>query len=129
MICEETVKKYCEDYTKIENYEKAIADKTQTWDCHHRMEAVYTGAELKKYGLYYDREPHQLIFLTHGEHTALHQKGRKRGPLSEEHKANMSTALKGRKFSEEHKAKISAACKGKKKVKHWRLENGKRVYY
>ena len=25
----------CADYTKIENYDKAIADKEQMWDCHH----------------------------------------------------------------------------------------------
>ena len=33
------VKKFCcEDISKIENYAAAIADTTQTWECHHRME-------------------------------------------------------------------------------------------
>ena len=41
------------------------------------MEAVYTREELIKYGLYYDREPHQLIFLTKAEHTTLHRTGTK----------------------------------------------------
>lgn len=129
MICERTVKKYCKNFEKIENYEAAIADTTQTWHCHHRMEEVFTTEELKRAGWYYDRKPQELIFLTKAEHIALHMKGKKRGPLSDEHRANMSAAKIGKKHSEEHKAKISAACKGKKKVKHWRLENGKRVWY
>lgn len=34
-----STKAYCkDDITKIENYEKAIADKTQTWAIHHRLE-------------------------------------------------------------------------------------------
>lgn len=32
-------KKYCcEDISLIENYEKAVNDKTQTWCCHHKLE-------------------------------------------------------------------------------------------
>lgn len=41
-----------------------------------------------------------------------------RGPLSEEHRAKLSAARKGKKLgpkSEEHKAKLSAANKGKKR--------------
>lgn len=60
-------------------------------------------------------------------------KGRK---LSEEHIANMSAALKGRPatnkgkhLSDEQKAKMSAAMKGKNKGKHWKLIDGKRVWY
>ena len=33
----ESYKKYCcEDPSLIENYDKAIADTTQTWEIHHR---------------------------------------------------------------------------------------------
>ena len=43
MISENQVKKYCrEDISLIENYDKAINDKTQTWDCHHRKESQYS---------------------------------------------------------------------------------------
>ena len=193
MINKNNIKKLCKDYARIENYEKAIADTSQTWDCHHRMEALYTRDELIKYGLYYNREPHQLIFLTRKEHNALHHKGKNRSAetkqkiseankgnkLSEEHKAKISEAKKGnknmlgkkhsedtkrkmseaakkrdpstraptygmigKKHSEEAKAKMSEAHKGKafseetkaklseaKKGKHWKLVNGKRVYY
>ena len=39
MINEHNAKKFCkEDISKIENYDKAIADTTQVWDCHHRTE-------------------------------------------------------------------------------------------
>lgn len=69
-------KKYCYDYTKIENYDKAISDKDETWDCHHRSEILPCGNfsrdTLKKYGLYYNRQAEELIFLTHSEHTKLH---------------------------------------------------------
>ena len=103
MICLRTVTKFCKDYTKIENYDKAMADTTQTWYCHHRMEAVYTRAELIKYNLYYGREPHQLIFLTRADHKALHNK------------LDGCNYFKGKKHSEETKAKISATMTGRKR--------------
>ncbi len=153
MINERCAKRYCKDFTKIENYDKAIADTTQVWECHHRMEAVYTRKELIKYGLYYKREPHQLIFLTPSEHTKLHFKGK---VLSKETRANMSKRQKGRiitwgnKISEakkghttsdETKRKISEGNKGKRmsdeakskisasrKGKHLVMVNGRRTY-
>lgn len=48
--------------------------------------------------------------------------------LSEEHKRKISEAMKGKKrgpHSEEHKRKLSEVCKGK----HWKLVDGKRVWY
>ena len=33
------VKKYCSDFTKIENYEDAILS-NERWDCHHRLEIM-----------------------------------------------------------------------------------------
>lgn len=45
--------------------------------------------------------------------------------LSEETKKKMSEAKKGKKFSEEHKKKIGEAHKGM----HWKLVDGKRVWY
>ena len=57
------------------------------------------------------------------------QKGK---PKSEETRKKMSEAQKGRKISEEHKRKMSEAHKGKPsptKGKHWKLVDGKRVWY
>lgn len=51
-----------------------------------------------------------------------YNKGRK---LSEETRRKMSEARKDRKFSDEWKKKISEAKKGK----HWKLVDGKRVWY
>ena len=49
-----------------------------------------------------------LVYLTHSEHTKMHNKGKK---LSEETKQKMSEAKKGKHFSDEHKRKISETKK------------------
>lgn len=133
MINVQNAKMYCkEDLYKIENYDKAIADTTQTWDLHHRTEIWWNCSEqdLIDNECYYNRKACELIFLTHSEHISLHHKGKtfseetrrkiseaKKGKLlSEEHRRKMSEAKKGKKrmpFSEEHRRKISEAKKGK----------------
>lgn len=129
MICISNVKRYfCKgDITKIENYDKAIADTTQTWECHHRLETHTPDGErraedldvedLMTLDLYFDRPPEELIFLTKADHRRLHWEGRKRnlGPQTEEHRRRLSEAHKGKKQSEETKRKISEARKGKKR--------------
>ena len=73
-----TAKSYCcEDLSLIENYELAIADTTQTWDCHHRVEVLdgrkmFSRDELKHLNLYFDRPAKELIFLTKSEHSKIH---------------------------------------------------------
>lgn len=156
MICEQTIKKFCNDFTKIENYEKAIADIAHTWQCHHRLEthnsdgterprdAQLSREELIALGMYYNRPAEELIFLTEAVHKRLHNVGKKRRTFSEEWKRNMSEAHKGKHHSEEHKKKLSEANKGKHsevseetrrksseahKGKHWKLVDGKRVWY
>lgn len=69
--------KYCsDDITKIENFNEAINDRTQTWVIHHRLEIqgdnVCTQQDLKDRGLYYNRPASELIFLTCSEHSRLH---------------------------------------------------------
>lgn len=80
MINEYYAKKFCcEDLSLIENYDKAISDTTQTWDCHHRGEVLLCGrfsvSDLKKFELYFNRPASELIFLTRSEHRRLHLKG------------------------------------------------------
>ena len=56
------------------------------------------------------------------------QKGKKHQPLSAEHKRKISESMKGKKHqprSEEHKRKLSESLKGR----HWKIENGKRIWY
>lgn len=81
MISERQIKKYCcEDISLIENYYKAINDKTQVWDCHHRLEIhgkiLLSANELKDLDLYYNRPAYELIFLTKQEHHELHANNR-----------------------------------------------------
>ena len=71
----EIVSLYCkEDPSLIENYDKAINDNTQIWECHHRLETDLNLSmqELKDRNLYYDRPPSELIFLTKAEHSRIH---------------------------------------------------------
>ena len=125
MINEYCAKKFCcEDISLIENYALAVADTTQTWDCHHRGEILpcgrYEVKDLKKFGLYYKRPANELIFLPHDEHISLHHKGVPRPylkgvPLSEEHKQAISDAMKGvpkGPMSEATKQKMSDSHKG-----------------
>lgn len=98
MIKEVAVYAYCkEDISKIENYEKAITDSTQTWDCHHRAEILpcgrFSADMLIKYGLYYHRPANELIFLTHSEHARIHRKGVHK---TQHCKEQMSKSLKGK---------------------------------
>lgn len=121
---------FCRSPELIENYEAAISDTTQIWECHHRREDEFSKKELISLGLYYDRPPEELIFLTKSEHTRLHMNGNlynKGRAISEETRAKLSESHKGqlpwnkgrpgpnkdRKFSEETRKKISEAKKGK----------------
>lgn len=133
MICERTIKLFCkDDILLIENYDKAISDKTQTWHCHHRGEILCCGRfsreELKRFNLYYNRPACELIFLTNSEHVRLHTKGkpscRKGKTCSAETKRKISEAKKN--MSDETKIKMSKAKLGNTAVRgtYW-YNNGK----
>lgn len=113
MIDEVRAKKYCkEDISKIENYDKAIADTTQTWICHHRTAIWWncTTKDLIENKCYYHRKACELIFVTESEHKSLHHTGK---TLSDETKKKISEARKGKPRSDETKMKISASNKGR----------------
>lgn len=106
-----TVRSFCkEDISHIENYDKAIADNTQTWDCHHRLEIqgdnILSVQELKSQGLYYKRPACELILLTHSEHAILHNQNRKA-----DWKNKISMAKKGKTVSKETCELISIKTK------------------
>lgn len=134
---------YCRQPELIENYSKAIADNSEIWACHHRLETHNSDgerrlvdileSELIALGLYYDRPPEELIFLTQSEHMRLHRIG-KPGAMKDRHhsdetKRKMSESRKGKPKSEDHKRKLSEAHKGQKKGMHWKLVDGKRIWY
>ena len=124
MINEKYAKLFCkEDISKIKNYNKAIADDTQTWECHHMTETWWncTRQELIDNECYYNRKACELIFLTKEEHVRLHKKDK---VLTEEHRKKISASLNGHQHSKESLKKMSAAFKGKT----WKLIDGKRVW-
>ena len=96
---------FCRHPELIENYDKAITDETQVWECHHRLESCFTQKFLIDMGLYYDVEPEALIFLTKAEHSKIDSYCKR---IGETHK--------GKKHSEETKKKISETLKGQKPV-------------
>ena len=126
------VKKFCKDYTKIENYEEAVKDTSQTWHCHHILGEILTREQLKDHDFYYDVPPCMLKFVTRAEHRRLHNAGkhhsdetcrkisesmkgrtssRKGVTLSEDTRRKMSESHKGKKFSEETRKKMSESHK------------------
>lgn len=120
MISEYNAKRFCRDeISTIENYDKAIADSTQTWDCHHRdeirtlpsgMTVIRSREDLREAGRYYGCPANELIFLRHSEHERLHNSGK---VLSEETRKKMSESAKGRTFNEESKIRMSESAKGR----------------
>lgn len=158
MISEKCVKTFCNgDITKIENYDKAIADKNQMWECHHRLEVSPTGKYVSKrrlieLGLYYDMSPEYFIFLTKSEYIRLHSKsigysnldwtGKHHSETTKQKIRNKKLGKepwnkgkkvgfcwnKNKKLSDEHKLHLKERHKGTKDL-HWKLIEGKRVYY
>ena len=139
MINEKQAHKYCrDDLYKIENYDKAIADTTQTWHLHHRLELTLDGEfalthkQLKMHDMYYNRPYYELIFLTRSEHTRLHNMH-----MSEDRRRKISESIKsekhpmyGKHISEEHRRKISESLKGKStwnKGKHLSDETRRKI--
>ena len=109
-------KRYCsEDISLIENYEKAKADDFKGWVIHHRLETHNLDGTRRKRDLsiedltaldmYMYRPANELIFMRRDDHLSLH--------------------FKGKHISEEHKKRVSEANKGR----HWKLVDGKRVWY
>lgn len=103
MINEKLVKKYCkEDISKIKNYDKAIADTTKVWHCHHILGEILSKEQLEAHDFYYNVPACMLKFVTSSEHKALHLKNREGL-----HKGKNHTELAKQKMSLAHKGKSS----------------------
>ena len=97
MISETHAKKFCEeDISLIENYEQAVNDKNNKWDCHHRLGEQYSRKYLIENGLYKKRPASELIFILEEEHRRFHNKGKH---LSEKTKKKMSKVKIGNHYS------------------------------
>ena len=64
--------RFCDKPELIENYDKAVADTTKVWECHHRLEEFVSKEWLIEHNDYYNVSPNELIFLTKAEHQHLH---------------------------------------------------------
>lgn len=110
---------FCKEPEKIENYEKAKSENFVRWNCHHRLETHNSDGikrlvsisrqELMALGVYFDRPPEELIYLTVSEHTSIHSSTRHR---TEEQKQKISNTLKGHQVSADVRKKISNKLKG-----------------
>lgn len=111
MIAKNLKGKCKDDISKIENYEQAINDKENVWDCHHRLELTLEGEyahskeDLIRMDMYYNRPYFELIFMKQSEHLALHKKIR---PVTKSTREKIKKALTGRKLSEEHIQKLTS---------------------
>ena len=129
--------RYCKDYEKIENYEKAKKDNFKGWECHHRLETHNSDGErrpvdigyeeLKALNLYYNRPAEELIFLTTREHNAIRKVSAETRNKMREAKKGEKNPNYGKKLSEETKKKLAESHKGKNiwiRGRHW-YNNGK----
>lgn len=121
MISIKQLKLFCrEDIALIENYDKAVADNSQTWECHHRLEIqgniLMSVEDLIEQGLYYNRPACELIFLTKSEHRKLHADNQLPSARQKNSIANSGSgnAMYGKHHTKEAKKKMSEAKKGNK---------------
>ena len=96
---------------------KACKGKKRSEEARKNMSKAQKDGKNGFYGRHHTEETRKKI--------AAAQKGKKRKPFSEETKKHLSEVHTGKKLLEETKKKISESHKGK----HWKLVDGKRVYY
>ena len=134
----------------IENFTKEIITIAMSKSEANVLEKFYIAKERKEntYGCYNIADGGEGVSFWKGKHFSEEHKKRisdKMKNPSEETKKKMAEAKKGKHFSEEHKKRISESAKGRKvseetrkrlseakrqwKVRHWKLVDGKRVWY
>lgn len=118
MIAAKAYKYCCEDLSLVENYDKAIADKENTWHVHHRDEirVLPSGMVVRRSiqdlvdaGRYYQCPANELIFVTQEMHNTIHFLGcvgnRKGSTQSTETRLKLRAANLGKRYSPEVNAK------------------------
>lgn len=116
MIREINAWAFCkEDISLIENYDLAVSDDKHSYDCHHRTEIWWncTSQELIDNECYYHRPAKELIFLTHAEHSKLHNK---LGNYSKRPDAWCKTE-EGRNYAKEHTSSLRWYNNGERNIR------------
>ena len=110
------VRRYCKNYTDIENYDLAIIDE-DIWICHHKLEAFFTMKELKEMRRYYNVSSRDLVFCKDEKE---HQKWPHKGHIEKIDKFDHNLLKqygnqwnKGRGWSKEQKEKYSETVKNR----------------
>ena len=146
MINVQNAKMYCkEDISNIENYEEALNDQTQMWECHHILGEILTKEQLEAHDFYNNVPACMLKFVTKFEHDSIHGKLRtgEKSPMygkhhTEETRKKMSDKAKGRQpwnkgkhHTEETRKKISQKSKGRKSAlgKSWQTSKFGKGFY
>lgn len=105
---------YCVDPTKIEGYDRAVNDKSDTvYHSHHRLEIDLhlSREELIEWGLYYNRQPAELLILTAREHLQLHRETEGCNTYATEKEAKRAAAQQTKKWKQAHSDKQNAASR------------------
>lgn len=104
---------YCDQVNLIENYNEAISDLYNVWECHHKLEAFFTMDELIEMNRYYKVEPRELIFLKCKEHDNWPHIGR---VIKDSTKQKMSDSHKGKSSGMKGKIPWNKGKKGVQKM-------------
>ena len=105
--------KLCIDPAKIEGYERAISDPSDTrYHCHHRYETHTSDGiirsvplsrdELKALDMYYNRPAEELIILTAREHAQLHRLSEGKNNYASKEEAKVEQTKQIKQWHEEH---------------------------
>lgn len=95
MINYKSAKRFCSDnISSIKNYNEAVLDSEEMWDCHHILGESTSRKELIRKNLYFKRPSSELMFMKSSLHQRLHN-------------ANQTNPMLGKHHSEESRMKIS----------------------
>lgn len=122
-----TRRKVCQQFELVENYDKALAANFNKWILHHRLGEQVDTKILKELGLYYDRPPQELKWVTLSEHIGIHNKQLSRRQHRDSWRQALSRALKGKRRSAEVRKNISLGALKRWKSKEEREKQSERA--
>lgn len=117
MINEKQCMRFChlENLCKIEGYEEAISS-PKPYVLHHRAEVQPDGTVCSKkwltdHHIYYNRDPHELVFMESSEHRRLHREAYWNNAHYAETRSSALSQLKDTMSSDSVRASVSSRSK------------------